>query len=140
MSNQKYNKEKKMKMNRFFVIMLVVLCGCSRLSASPSNIMTLPSEQRAKMITDWMDRELTLDTAAEEKVHQINVKYARLNQDIYNAKAGRRAALKKIKANEKAKDLELKPVLTDGQYVTYLEKKNELRAYLKEQLKASRQE
>lgn len=126
-----------MKIRTFFVIILVIFWGCGRPSASPSTIMALPVEQRAKMITAWMDQELGLDTAAGEKVHQINLKYARLNQKIYAAQTGRRAVIKKLKANEKAKDLELKSVFTTGQYVTYLEKKNELRVYLKEKLKES---
>jgi hypothetical protein len=124
-----------MKIRTFFVIMLIVLLGCGRPSASPSTIMELPVEQRAKMITEWMDQELKLDTVAEEKAQQINLKYARLNQEIYTARTGRRAAIKKIQANVKAKDLELKSVFTPEQYVTYLEKKKELRLYIKKKLK-----
>jgi hypothetical protein len=97
--------------------------------------MEVPVEQRAKMITEWMDQELKLDTVAEEKAQQINLKYARLNQEIYTARTGRRAAIKKIQANAKAKDLELKSVFTPEQYVTYLEKKKELRLYIKKKLK-----
>lgn len=124
-----------MKLRTFFMIMLIVFLGCGRPSASPSTIMDLPVEQRAEMITEWMVQELKLDTTAEEKAQQINLKYARLNQEIYAAQTRRWGVMKKIQANEKAKDLELKSVFTTEQYETYLGKKKELRLHIKGKLR-----
>ncbi|WP_321492357.1 hypothetical protein [uncultured Desulfobacter sp.] len=73
-----------MKIKTFFTVMLIIFWGYGNLHASPSTIMEIPAEHRAKMITAWLSQELKLDKTAEKKVHQINLKYAHLNQQELN--------------------------------------------------------
>lgn len=125
-----------MKIKTFFTVMLIIFWGYGNLQASPSTIMEIPAEPRAKMITAWLSQELKLDKTAEKKVHQINLKYAHLNQQELNTYGFQRTTMRKIKANNAAKDLELKSIFTPEQYETYLEKKKDLLVYLKEKLKS----
>ncbi len=118
--------------------MVIIFLTCGSLSASPAAIMEHSPEERATMITGWMMETLNLNEAAKAQIQDINLKYALMNQEVYNSGGGRIATLKKIKANREAKDLELKGAMTSSQYELYLKKKKELQSELKERMKATR--
>lgn len=86
-----------------------------------------PPEVRAKRQTDYMKEPLKLTAAQEPKVYAIALKYAKkmdealaLTDDIQRSKA--------IQGNDKAKDAELKVILTADQFKAYLKLKEEVKA------------
>lgn len=119
-------------------ILLVALI--TTISHTPATAQTtyrtpLTAEQRAQKWTDWMKTELALTTEQEPKVHAINVKYAGQMEDIKAEGGDRRSRFKEAKGNNKAKDEELKAVLTPDQFTKYTEKKQEMRQKIRDNRK-----
>lgn len=81
------------------------------------------AEDRAKSLTEWMTKELKLDDKTTKKVQEINLKYAKKQQEkMEEAMAsGDRSAVREemVKINDE-RDKELKPVLGEEKYEQYL--------------------
>lgn len=82
-------------------------------------------EERAQYHTDWMKADLKLTAEQEEKVHEINLKYAREAETIKSDGGSRMSKMKQAKSLIDQKDAELKPILTDEQYALFQEKKKD---------------
>jgi hypothetical protein len=82
-------------------------------------------EERAQYHTDWMKADLKLTAEQEEKVHEINLKYAREAETIKSDGGSRMSKMKQGKSLIARKDADLKPILTDEQYTLYQEKKQD---------------
>jgi phage portal protein BeeE len=95
----------------------------------------LTAEERAQKLTEWMKKELTLTAAQEPTVHAINLKYADQMDDIKASEGDRRSKFKDAKATGKAKDDELKAVLTPEQFTIYSQKKEEMKQKMRENRK-----
>ncbi len=76
-------------------------------------------EDRAKMMTDRMKTSLSLDETQTKSVYDINLKYAKKNEEIFKGDGDRAAKMKEIGDLQNAKDKEIKAVLTDKQYADY---------------------
>lgn len=97
------------------------------------------ADSRASKTTEWMKTNLNLNADQVNKVHDINMKYAvRMDSvkkslgDISDRSVG-------IKSESDARDAELKGILTDQQYKTYLDKKKELKEKYKDKTQGSAQ-
>jgi len=79
-------------------------------------------EERAKQTTEWMTQELKLDDKTAKQVGDINLKYAKKQQEKMDEamQSGDRTQMREImtKMNEE-KNKELKPVLGDKKYEQY---------------------
>jgi hypothetical protein len=100
-------------------------------SQMPSDQMQ-SSDARASKMTEWMKTNLNLNADQVNKVQGINMKYAvRMDSikksinDIPDRSVG-------IKSESDSRDAELKGVLTDQQFKTYLDKKSELKEKYKD--------
>lgn len=93
---------------------------------------------RAKAMTGWMKTNLKLNDEQAAKVLSINQKYASMNQELQGGSQSKMEKMKTFKANEKAKDAELKGVLTPDQYAQYQAKKEAMKEKGKEKMKEKR--
>lgn len=84
-------------------------------------------EQRAERVTNWMTKKLTLTADQKSKVYDVNLKYAKLNQETrVNDSDNRRAMFQELKASEKEHESELKGILTPEQFQAFQSAKQEL--------------
>jgi hypothetical protein len=85
-----------------------------------------------------MKTNLNLTPEQEEAAQSINLKYANLNEELKNNNQSRLQKAKTLKANDQAKDKELKELLNDEQFKAYLSKKDEVKEKLREEAKTRR--
>src|SRR5678810_1446141 len=76
-------------------------------------------EQRASKLTEWMKTNLQLNDDQVTQVQNINLKYANKTQGLQTQSMSRNEKMQTLKANDKAKDAELKNIFTADQYNTY---------------------
>lgn len=92
----------------------------------------MPSaEARAAKMTDWMKTNLNLTADQLGKVQALNLKYAQKMDSARNNTGDRQAKFAQMKSDNEARDTELKGILTDDQYKTYQEKKQEMKSKYK---------
>jgi hypothetical protein len=129
-------------MNSMKILMLLVVLTAGSFGqqaiAQTTERTKLTAEERAQKLTDWMKSELTLTAEQEPTVHAINVKYANQMDDIKADGGDRRSKFKDARDNSKAKDEELKAVLTPDQFTKYTEKKQEMQQKIRENRKRGR--
>ena len=97
--------------------------------------MSSTPEERAAKLTGWMKTNLQLNTDQATQVQAINLKYANKTQELQTQSKSRKQKLQTLKDNDKAKDTELKNVLTPDQYNSYQAKKDEIRKQMKERMR-----
>lgn len=103
----------------------------------------LPSEQtqspdaRATKTTEWMKTNLNLTPDQVNKVQDINMKYAIRMDSLKKTIADIPDRSVGVKSESDARDAELKTVLTDQQFKTYLDKKTELKEKYKDKMKGA---
>jgi len=90
-------------------------------------------EQRATALTTWMKTNLQLTPEQAEPVQALNLKYANLNEGLRTSTQTRGAKLKTLKANNDAKEKELKGILTEDQFKIYKAKEAEIKEKFKEE-------
>jgi len=95
--------------------------------------------ERSSKLTEWMRINLNLTDEQLPTVRDINLKYAKKMDELKNNSLPKSEKMKQITDNDKAKDGELKNVLTASQFQTYLSKKQEIKKKFKENLKQRRQ-
>ena len=92
-------------------------------------------EERAGKLTGWMKTNLQLNDDQATQVQNINLKYANKTQGLQTQSLSRKEKMQILKDNDKAKDAELKNVLTADQYNSYQAKKDEIRKQMKEKMR-----
>lgn len=114
-------------------LILAVLIGFSAFvtlsaqSQGRGGFGNMSPDERAKMITERMKEQLKLNADQEKKVSEINLKYAKKNQEA--RKAGNEAEVKKaMDVNNTARDGEFKKILTAEQFKTYQKMVAEMKA------------
>ena len=95
--------------------------------------------ERSAKLTEWMRINLNLTDEQLPPVRDINLKYAKKMDALKTNSLPKSEKMKQIEDNDKAKDKELKGVLTGSQFQTYLSKKQEIKKKFKENLKQRRQ-
>lgn len=88
-------------------------------------------EERAGILTEWMQQELKLDSTVIKNVYNINLKYAIKMEELKNGDAGRRSKFRKAKSIAKNKDSDLKKIFSSEQFRQYQDKKKEMRNHFK---------
>jgi len=119
-----------------FLFASVLIAGAN---AHAQQKTTATPEQRANKVTEWMKTNLQLNDDQVSQVKVMNLKYANKTQELKdNRTLTRRQKLQVLSDNDKAKDKELKDVLTDDQYKTYQSKKSEIKKQLKQKMKENK--
>ena len=90
------------------------------------------SEQRAKKMTDKMKEALSLTDAQYQPIYEINLKYAKKNEQLKNSDDSKMTKFRNFRATQEAKAKEMKAVLTSDQYREYEKLADEMKAQLKE--------
>jgi len=127
---------KSLKLNFLFTIVMFLMLS----AAFTQEKQMASAEERATKLTGWMKTNLQLTAQQESQVQQINLKYANKTDAVKGSQAPKMEKAKTLKANDQAKDAELKTVLTEDQFKTYQTKKNELKKQLKKEMKARQQQ
>jgi len=127
-----------MKKNwRFFISLIACLFLFANSYSQEKEIP--PAADRAAKLTEWMKTNLQLTAEQVSPVQEINLKYANKMDDLRKSSQGRRAKMQTLKSDNKAKDAELKKILTADQFKTYLAKKEEIKKKFKEEMKERKQ-
>jgi hypothetical protein len=126
-----------MKKNRSSVIALLLLMVFISIVHAQQAGQATP-EQIATKTTEWMKTNLNLNEDQTAQVHDVNLKYATRNMDLKKSSMGRRQKLQTLKANEDAKDKELKRIFTADQYKIWEVKKEEIKELIKEKAKKNK--
>lgn len=92
-------------------------------------------ETRAHIETQYMKKELALDSLTAASVQEINLKYAKANQELMTSDKKNTEKVKEIKKNSKEKDREMEKILTPDQYKKYTEKKKDIMEKVEEKVK-----
>ena len=107
---------------RFVFIMIVFVLVPIAYGQQGGQRQRMSPEDRAKQTTEWMTKELKLDDKTANKVGDINLKYAKKQQEEMEKarQSGDRSQMREImgKLNEE-KNKELKPVLGDKKFEQY---------------------
>ena len=90
-------------------------------------------EEIAKYQTDWMKKEISLDSATVSAIYTINLKYAKMNHEIMQSDEPGEDKFSKFRANNDEKDKELQKILTAEQFTLYQQKQEERRQRMREQ-------
>lgn len=120
-----------MKSMKLFISVITLILFTSSAMAQHTFSDNKKPEERAKEQTEWMKKELSLDSTLVEKVHIINLKYANKIENLKNSNAGRRQKFQEFSLLSSDKDSELKKIFTKGQYKAYQKKKNKMRNAVK---------
>ena len=104
-----------------------MICAQKKTASTP--------EERATKLTEWMKINLQLNDDQATQVQNINLKYANKTQGLQSQSMSRKEKMQTLKDNDKAKDGELKNVLTADQYTSYQAKKDEIRKQMKEKMR-----
>ena len=93
-----------------------------------------PGERAAK-ITEWMKTNLKLNDDQVTRVEEINKRYALKVEDIRTHVPDKKQKKSSVKALDRDKDAELKAVLSEDQFKSYLAKKEEMKEQIKGKMK-----
>src|SRR5687767_12852434 len=76
-------------------------------------------EKRAEVQTNHMKERLALAEEQVPRIYDLNLKYARKMQNAYDSATAKLQLAKQMKSIRDQKDMELKAMLTPGQYESY---------------------
>jgi len=116
------------------IFLLAILFFADNVILAQKNTSSTP-EERATKLTEWMKTNLQLNSDQATQVQNINLKYASKTQELQTQSMSRKTKMQTLKENDKAKDGELKNVLTTDQYNGYQAKKEEIRKQMKERMR-----
>lgn len=91
-------------------------------------------EQRAGLLTQKMTEKLVLTDDQRSLIYDVNLTYARKVESAYTSSGTKLKRVKNMKAVSKEKDGELKKIMTEDQYKSYLKYKEELKEMIKEKV------
>lgn len=111
------------------IMMLLPLVAGAQSTEKPGKT----PEERAQRWTVWMMEEQIITVEQEQRVQEVNLKYARQAETLKGKQISRMTKFKELKTFDQAKDEELKQLLSEEQFKLYQEKKSaRQRALLKE--------
>ena len=124
---------------------LLLGTGCLRLVTAPlreereekaqaafARLAAIPPEQMARFMTDRLRQNLTLTAEQAPRVEALNLTYATALHAAAVSTDSVRAKTRVVRAQESAKDAELKSLLTSAQFSRYEELREQLRTALRD--------
>lgn len=122
----------KTKLNRIVMaIMLFIAFLLSSVHISAQDTKS-QAEERAKSLTEQMQKKLSLTDTQYQSVYAINLKYAKMNEQLKSSTESKMAKFKKFKSLQQSKSKELQTVLTKDQFTQYEKWIKDVKAELKE--------
>jgi len=110
-----------------FLLTVITVITSTSLFAQKGNKRS--AKDIAKKQTEWMIKDLSLDTTQAEKVATINLNFTNSMFSAREKNMGNREAMQtEMKTLRKKKDTELKKVLSEEQFKLYKKKLAEMRA------------
>jgi Spy/CpxP family protein refolding chaperone len=109
-----------------FVLTVLLFVSISGLYAQDKS-----NEERAKMLTENMKKNLSLTEDQYEKAYTINLAFVSKVSQIRDSGGGRLGKARKLKSADGDRDKMLKGVLTEEQYKKFKEQKAENREEMK---------
>lgn len=127
----KKNNYRLMALTAVFIFLSVtsLMAQTNAQNATPEKI----AEVQTKMLSDT----LMLDSAKNEQLYQLNLKYANKLQDLKSIN-DRKKKIKEFRAMNNDKDKEMKDLLSDEQYKVYLGLKQEMQDKMKQRMQERR--
>jgi hypothetical protein len=119
-----------------FAIFLVLasVIAAPVLAADIDALQETTPEERAEAQTSMMKENLGLDDAKVQKVHAINLKYAKMMDPTIQGPDGPMMKRRVASNRQQQKDGELKAVLSADEYQKYLASKEEMRKHIVERI------
>jgi len=119
-------------MNKLIVSSLLILLGfgsyAQNAQTDQTKAKTRTPEQRAEHLTNWMNKKLTLSADQKAKIYDVNLKYAKMNQETRSNDADDKKSMhQELKANETERGAEFKAILTPDQFQAFQMAKQELK-------------
>jgi periplasmic protein CpxP/Spy len=110
-------------------LMIIAVLASMTLATQAQEKDRKTPEERAKLRTEHMTKELALSPEQQAKVEAINLKYADQVEAVRSEREAERTAKREAaKAMHDAHDAEMKAVLTADQYTKWVAKKQEAKA------------
>jgi len=106
------------------ILSSLVLMICLAVSTNIHAQQASKPEDRAAQITTWMKEKLNLSPTQIPQVETLNLKYAKLNQQIKDKPS--LSSVKKLTESNTNKEAELQKILKPEQYKVYQAKKAEI--------------
>ena len=124
---------------KLFIIATMMSFMCLTINLSSQIYQTkMSADEHAKMTTNEMKNKLDLDHNQYQKVHEINLKYAKKQNELAASSANKKSEAKTMKSLHEEKEKELKGVLTSDQYKKYEGMEKEMKKEAKEKRKGER--
>lgn len=102
-----------------------------------TNAQNATPEKIAEVQTKMLSDTLKLDSAENNQLYQLNLKYANKLQDLKSIN-DRKKKIKEFRAMNNDKDKEMKDLLSDEQYKVYLGLKQEMQDKMKQRMQERR--
>ncbi len=122
-------------------LMIIALLASMTVAAQAQEKDRKTPQERAKLRTEHMTKELALSPEQQAKVEAINLKYADQVEAVRAEREAERTAKRDAaEAMHAAHDAEMKAVLTADQYTKWVAKKQEAKAKHLEKRKQMRED
>jgi len=125
------------QMKSFYNVMLsvVILLLGTATYAQDKKMADASPEEKAELMTEKQNEKLQFYDDQENRMYDINLKYVKEMERI-RSQGRSRKTLMDLRDMSKRKDKEVKQVLDDDQYYTYLEMKEAMREQMRERMKS----
>jgi Spy/CpxP family protein refolding chaperone len=128
---------KKTRIMKNLMLAVMMVAGSLISVAGYSQDKQMDPEARAKKVTEKMKTELSLSDDQYTKVYDINLKYGGKMHDLRKQDGDRQSKMNEIRDLNKAKNDELKAVLSKEQMDKYQEMKKDARHKMRDRRKKS---
>jgi hypothetical protein len=122
-------------MKKIFITAALMIINLSVL-AQRGNLQNMSVEERAQFQTTRMTKFLELDSSVIDKVHEINLKYAKQLETGRTENTSRYEMMKLMEKTNNSKNKEMKKVLTKHQYKKYMRAQQEMRNRIQERMRS----
>ncbi len=103
-------------------VLALSLCLMASINTASAQPQRMTPEERAKIQTEALTKQLSLTKDQVAKVDSINLQYAKLNQEAFSKAGSDREAMRKsMTENQEKHKGAMKSVLTDEQFKKYEE-------------------
>ena len=114
-------------------------CGTKRFDKLRTKKINLKPEVKARFLTFFMKKALTLDKEQVTMVNEINIKFAKETELILDKKLSDISTYLKLRKSNKSKEKELKGIFSKQQFKDYKIKKKEIIEQLKDFLQTMKE-
>ena len=94
----------------------------------------MSTEEKAEILTNRQDAEISFEGAQRDEMHVLNLKYLEEMEEI-RSRGRSFSTLRSLRDMSKRKDKEVKQILDKEQYDKYLDQKEEMKSEMRAQMK-----